>query len=422
MMDEKVNLVDPLTVCRTLNTLIQSNGCLADVLGFIDGNQVTPQTYKQNRDARDLDSPVGVAALAGRADVMNALIDRGFAANENCRTALGYSCTPIHLACKMGHVTVVKSLVEDHGVSVNIDDEWGNSPLCSAVKSGSADVVNYLLTKGATLDFREQFTKCTYLHFVADTENVEVCKCLVSRGCDVKARDVTGCTPLHIAATSGNVDMGKTLLDACADVNAVDSFNRTPFFNAAMEGHTEMLRLLFSNGANPRACDSNGTSPLLNAIEFSGNDINAVRYLLVDVNANLSSMTNVRGKAPLLLAVQRGHMGIVDLIINTGYDITQNDVTWCSHVVGKGEGAAKLVMESAFMTRTLQDICCFTIRRALGVRLAKYVDRLGVPEAYIKFIRLDHVMPNNINTSESYDICLLFNSRQFPSDLTTSSC
>ncbi|XP_067654122.1 ankyrin repeat, PH and SEC7 domain containing protein secG-like [Haliotis asinina] len=411
-MDEEVNSVDSLTVCRTLNTYIQSNGCLAEVLSYIDGNQVTPQTYKRSCGARDLDSPVGVAALSGRVDVMNALIDRGFAANENCRTALGYSCTPIHLACKMGHVTVVKSLVEDYGVSVNVDDEWGNSPLCSAVKSGSADVVKYLLMKGATLDFREQFTKSTYLHFVADTENVEMCTCLVSHGCDVRARDVTGCTPLHVAATSGNVGMGKILLEACADVNAVDSFNRTPFFNAATEGHTEMLRLLFSNGANPRACDSNGTSPLLSAIEFCGSNTNVVRYLLVDVNANLSSMKNVRGKAPLLLAVQRGLKGIVDLIISTGYNITQNDVTWCSHVVGEGESAAKLVMESALMTRTLQDICCFAIRRALGMHLAKNVDKLAVPEAYIKFIRLDHLSPNNINTSETYDICLLL--RQFP--------
>lgn len=420
MGDGKVSSADPLKLCRTVNSHIQSNGCLADVLSYIDSNQVTPLTYKRNCDARDLDSPVGVAALAGRADVVSALIDRGFAANENCRTALGYSCTPMHLACKMGHITVVKSLVEDHGVSVNINDGWGNSPLCSAVKSGSAAVAGYLLKKGATLDFRELFTKCTYLHFVADTENIDVCKCLVAHGCDANARDVTGCTPLHAAATSGNVEMANILLEACANINVVDSFNRTPFFNAAAEGRIEMLRLLFSHGADPRVCDANGTSPLLTAIEYCSSDVNTVRYLLVDVNANLGSQGNLRGKTPLLLAVQRGHVDIVDMIINTGYDATQNDITWCSHVVGKGQSAARLVMESASKTRTLQDICCFKIRRVLGARLAKDVDRLGVPEAYIKFIKLDHVMPTFIKTSESYDICLLFNTGQFSGYMTTS--
>uniref|UniRef100_A0A1X7SEJ0 Uncharacterized protein n=1 Tax=Amphimedon queenslandica TaxID=400682 RepID=A0A1X7SEJ0_AMPQE len=94
-------------------------------------------------------------------------------------------------------------------------------PLFDAVKSGSIEAVDILLTNGARTDVSEY----------------------------------SG-TPLHCASETGNADIIKLLITkGKADVNAADKNNSTPLFNAVKSGSIEAVDILLTNGARTDVVD-----------------------------------------------------------------------------------------------------------------------------------------------------------------------
>ncbi|MCC6003801.1 MAG: ankyrin repeat domain-containing protein [Thermofilum sp.] len=149
--------------------------------------------------------------------------------------------TPLHWAAFLGHVDVVRLLLE-HGAEVNARNKYGETPLHRAAAYGRADAARLLLEHGA----------------------------------DVNARDEYGWTPLHVAALQGRADVARLLLEHGADVNVrttgaivfVEDFTKstysgvTPLHLAAYGGHAEIARLLLERGADPSIRDKDGRTPL----------------------------------------------------------------------------------------------------------------------------------------------------------------
>eukprot|EP00956_Cyclotella_meneghiniana_P020531 scaffold36344_cov56-Cyclotella_meneghiniana.AAC.4 len=52
---------------------------------------------------------------------------------------------PLHLACKYGHLNIVKYLVDQNNDSLTTVDSGGNLPLHHACVSGKSDIINYIL-------------------------------------------------------------------------------------------------------------------------------------------------------------------------------------------------------------------------------------------------------------------------------------
>lgn len=67
------------------------------------------------------------------------------------------------------------------------DYEWITTPLCQAVEHGFAEVVEYLISVGADVNFRDYYG-LTPLHFAADSYSLDTVKALVAGGADVNAR------------------------------------------------------------------------------------------------------------------------------------------------------------------------------------------------------------------------------------------
>lgn len=112
-----------------------------------------------------------------------ALVDHGANVEEKWGAA---NRTPLHLACELGHVGVVRVLLKK-GAQVSSRTLFGLTPLHVACERGLAEVVRVLLQHGASLGGGR-------------ISRVE--------------------TPLHIACWQGNTDVVKLLLQSGADANA----------------------------------------------------------------------------------------------------------------------------------------------------------------------------------------------------------
>jgi ankyrin repeat protein len=169
----------------------------------------------------------------------------------------------------------------------NAGDQNDNGParLNIAVLSGDAKQPKTLLQKGFDVDkcgraeqefhnlqapdnlFPDDFEEADYhdeqgripLHIAVQSEDANLVKALLQKGCDVNERDNDGRTALHYAR---GADVLRVLLECVdIDINVTDDEGRTALHYAAMEGERVPLRLLLENGIDPNVCDKYGKTP-----------------------------------------------------------------------------------------------------------------------------------------------------------------
>lgn len=87
-------------------------------------------------------------------------------------------------------------------MSVDVEDNVGQTPLLAGAEGGSRDVVELCVARGADLTRTNEFG-ATAAHLAAGHEGIA--RFLVTRGASVSAADARGRTPLHGAAASGYV-------------------------------------------------------------------------------------------------------------------------------------------------------------------------------------------------------------------------
>jgi ankyrin repeat protein len=185
------------------------------------------------------ETPLMLAARAGRADVVRLLLELG-AAYEPAKVSYP---SPMHLAAMYGRTDVIQ-LFLDRGVSVNAQSE-GPTALMEAAAFHQVETVRFLLARKA--DHRILVAK-TYpawgsaLHSIGSergawgpqkqtdraARDVEIARLLIAAGADVNALDEYGRTPLHNAVERGQVEVAAELLARRARVNVRDQYGLTP--------------------------------------------------------------------------------------------------------------------------------------------------------------------------------------------------
>lgn len=242
-----------------------------------DVNARTPGTDQY--DNSDGNTPLMMAALGGRVDIMRVLLDRG--AHIDARSATGW--TP--LMNGTNSAASVRVLLA-RGANVNDRDKQGISVLMHAMSwTQNCDryaVVQQLLKAGADVKAKdysgenaltaalraEPYPAPWYIH--ADQVIV---KELINRGADVNASVSNGFTPLIVAADSSDITILKALLAHHANVNAKASFDGVTalmYVGAPKEPPAKVLakaELLIRYGADVNATDKAGKTALIWAAE-----------------------------------------------------------------------------------------------------------------------------------------------------------
>ena len=127
----------------------------------------------------------------------------------------------------------------------------GLTPLMTAVRTGSVEVVRALLEAGADVNAATVETRSTPLMWAVAGQRRDLAHRLIERGADVHVSTAKGFTLLMMAARSGDIEMARTLLAAGAGVNApsADGTHVLPF--AIVLGQDEFAYFLLEQGADP---------------------------------------------------------------------------------------------------------------------------------------------------------------------------
>ena len=151
--------------------------------------------------------------------------------------------TPLWTASTLGHLDLVKTLVE-RGADIEHATDSQSTPLRGAAFDGHLDVVEYLIKRGANIDKPNQVGQSP-LTIAAAMKQIETVKHLIASGANVHHKGHNGDMPLHVAVESGSSDVTKILVKAGAR-NVPNDVGYTPAILACCYGHNDILEFLHS--------------------------------------------------------------------------------------------------------------------------------------------------------------------------------
>lgn len=266
------------------------------------------------------------AALAGRAETMRLLLERGAnagATNGNGATALMFAA---------GDAAKVKLLLA-HGAEVNVRSRLGNTPLMTAARPpGGSEAVGLLLQYGADVNATNVFGASPIM-MAAASGDLRTARLLLAKGADVNAPIRGGIdnaiwgggrSALMWAAARNDLPMMKLLLKAGAKVNEQEAFG-TALTQAAWMDRPAAAELLLKHGADVNAKEFMSGFTALHWAASSDNSSAALVNLLLKHGANpnapggepVDAYLGVE-QTPWMLAKLRGDTAILHSLEKAG--------------------------------------------------------------------------------------------------------
>lgn len=158
-------------------------------------------------------SPIHLALLKNKDEILNALLEKGADVNVPGRDKAVENQSVLYLAVIRNREDLIQQLLEK-GANPNLADKTKAVPLGEACIGATVkpSVVKILLEKGANPNLQEK-NGATPLIYLASNKQIssnrrqEVAKMLLEKGADKNLKDVEGKTALDWAKQVGNKDM-----------------------------------------------------------------------------------------------------------------------------------------------------------------------------------------------------------------------
>ncbi|XP_067142710.1 poly [ADP-ribose] polymerase tankyrase-like isoform X2 [Centruroides vittatus] len=209
--------------------------------------------------------------------------------------------TPLHIACMVGRPQNVELLLVHSSTAYNKKDQE-NSLLFANEKFGFGGI-----------DRPNKKTFCP-LHLAAKKGHVNVVNVLLRYGADTEKTTSAAhdkLTPLMIASQWGHLDIVKNLVEKGSLIEMKDKKQRTALTHAIINGHAHIASYLLRLGADPNFRDSSGNTLLHYAAAYGWY---FCLDLLLEAGASPNSYNDWK-LTPLSVAYLKGHMGLVDCLL-----------------------------------------------------------------------------------------------------------
>lgn len=141
-----------------------------------------------------------------------------------------------------GEVAKVESYIESIPEAVNQLSKEGFSPLILASYTGSLELVQLLVSKGAAVNHNSSMGTALMAAIVKN--HVPAVQFLLEKGADVNVWDERGTTPLIYAVQFKNKEVIKLLLNHKPDTSHTDKNGKTAFEYAVFSGDVDIIELL----------------------------------------------------------------------------------------------------------------------------------------------------------------------------------
>ncbi|HET9843375.1 MAG TPA: ankyrin repeat domain-containing protein, partial [Gammaproteobacteria bacterium] len=199
-----------------------------------------------------------------------------------------YNRTPLHIAVDFDHVELVRKLITEFHVDVNIQDNLDYKPIL--------------------------------YHAIKNDRCFEIIRLLVQEGkAETHILDKNGNNLLHIAVQKNQIDTVRLLIKSDIDINAYNNFKVTALTFAIDLDLVEIVAILVGEGkADVSIKDTYQNNCLHQAVRLQRKEI--VQILISKGNANIEDRTP-EGNTPLLIAALLGNQEIAHLILQCNADV-----------------------------------------------------------------------------------------------------
>ncbi|CAH0387234.1 unnamed protein product [Bemisia tabaci] len=345
--------------------------------------------FERTKDGSTL---MHIASLNGHADCAMMLFKKGVYLHMPNKDG----ARSIHTAARYGHVGIINTLLQK-GEKVDVTTNDNYTALHIAVESAKPAVVETLLGYGAEVHVRGGKLRETPLHIAARVKDGDRCALmLLKSGAGPNLCTDNGQTPVHVAAKNGNLTTLLLLLEDGGDPLFQNKIGETPLHLASRSCKADVVKHLIDSvksrqgveGATAyvNAVNEEGATALHYAcqvtkeeVERPGEDQEVVKYLLeggtnvelqtkqnhetafhdVAVAGNNDVLTQMLahlqtseiqralnrqttlGWTPLLIACHRGHMQLVNTMLNNHARVDVFDL--------EGRSALHLAAERGFL-------------------------------------------------------------------------
>ncbi|XP_067651335.1 ankyrin-1-like [Haliotis asinina] len=228
----------------------------------------------------------------------------------------------VMFAAENGHSDVFGALVSE-GADLTGTQRHNKSCLMVACTSGNVNIVKHLLsTKLFDINKRGGWNTATPVMMAARRGHYDVYHLLVSEGADVSLTDIDSRDILMVACKGGNLSIIKHLLSLKdIDVNRRGGHKRqTPVMLAAENGNVSVFDLLVSEGADLTFSDVDDRDCLI--LACYGGNLSIVKHLLSLKTFNINRRGGKYNQTPLMVASERLHHRVYDLLVSEGADLT----------------------------------------------------------------------------------------------------
>ena len=244
-------------------------------------------------DPQDRVSALFWCAQTGRAEPAKTLLEGGVDANSRSSGQR----TPLMEAAESGHTEMITLLLE-HGANADLTDDSGNSALLLAARLDQRPAVSTLLASGADADLQDEHGNSALIVAVRKN-NDALARLLLEAGSNVNRANGQGQTALGIAKIRGHHRIGALLErhggvaegfvstqrsgQGALQLAGTTAGERPIWFVAADRGNAAAISQLLRGGAKVDRTDETGTTALMIAVE---RDHEALVDLLLANGAN----------------------------------------------------------------------------------------------------------------------------------------
>ncbi|XP_028293638.1 ankyrin repeat and SOCS box protein 2-like isoform X2 [Gouania willdenowi] len=244
--------------------------------------------------------------------------------------------TPLYKACELENVEMV-SLILSYGATVNQRCGLGWTALHEAVSRNNTEICDLLVQARATINPANTYS-ITPLIVAAQQGHMKALCYLIKK--DVNIQTCDGFTALHEASRKGHRDIVSLLMSKNADANKPSSSGLLPLHLAAQYGHHEIVSLLVSVTSRARLRHS-WISPLHLAAEHNRHTVATVLLKTgADVNARLalshSNRYPDRRATALYFAAANGSAETAEVLLNAGASLSLDPVSPLLMAVHRG--------------------------------------------------------------------------------------
>ncbi len=265
--------------------------------------------YRVDVGDADSNTALSLAVQNNKPSTVSILLNYGFNVNH----VNVFDMTPLQIAASNGSVVVIRILLEDKNILVDLPNKRGSTAIHFAVASGHHLAASALLLQNANLNIKN-ICGVAPLHISAYNCDFKSMKLLLDKGAMVDITNNDGATPFIVASMRGNSKVVKLLLDYGAYVNMPDNSGHTALFVASRFGHKNLVsNLLKQLDIFVNFPDNSGVTALQAACKFGHFD---VAKILIEHGAEVN-LPDFSGISPLHLAVRYGHVDVVIYLLES---------------------------------------------------------------------------------------------------------